>query len=185
MRLLSWLNQLQDNRYVTFSANASQQNRYTDEKHYGVLAAYTYVPKVPFAQHLALEFGTSVERQDNISQRFLTVAQVPSSQTRDQQFDLTVAGAYIQTMIEPVSWLRITPAWRLDRVSGDFTDHLVATQAKANDYGNISQPKLSVAVLPAEDWTLFANWGRTFQIGLGSGSYLIPPRQVSLQLKMD
>lgn len=180
LRLLSWLNQLQDNRYVTFSANTSQQNRYTDEKHYGVLAVYTYVPKVSFAQHLALEFGSSVERQDNISQRFLTVAQVPGRQTRDQQFDLTVAGAYVQTMIEPVSWLRITPAWRVDKVSGDFTDHLLTTQAKANDYGNISQPKLSVAVLPADNWTLFANWGRTFQIGVGSGSYLIPPRQLDL-----
>ena len=49
-----------------------------------------------------------------------------------------------------------------------------------NDYGSIDQSKLSVAIIPAEGLTLYGNWGRTFQIGLGSGAYLVPPRQVDL-----
>ena len=127
-----------------------------------------------------LEAGGNVEWQDNRSLRWLSVARVPTSQTRDQQYDLTVGGAYVQAIVEPAPWLRITPAWRLDWVGGSFRNRLNATAAPVNDYGTISQPKLSVAVLPADGVTLYGNWGRTFQIGLGSGAYLIPPRQLDL-----
>lgn len=177
LRVLSWLNQLEDNRYVTYSANVAQQNRYTEEDHYGALASVSYEPKVSYLHRLLIETGGSVEIQDNISKRFLTKEQAPTSQTRDQEFDLTVTGAYIQTMLEPVKWLRITPAWRVDKVTGDFTNNLSNLTASANDYGTISQPKLSLAIFPISELTLFANWGRTFQVGVGSGAYLIPPRQ--------
>ncbi|SUI69462.1 TonB-dependent receptor [Shewanella morhuae] len=177
LRILSWLNQFEDNRYVTYSANVAQQNRYTEEEHYGALASVSFEPAVSYLHRLFIETGASVEVQDNISKRFLTKEQVATSQTRDQKFDLTITGAYVQTMLEPTKWLRVTPAWRVDQVRGDFTDNLNDLTASANDYGTISQPKLSIAVFPITDLTLFANWGRTFQIGVGSGSYLIPPRQ--------
>ncbi|MDX3772630.1 TonB-dependent receptor [Chromatiaceae bacterium AAb-1] len=176
-----WLNRLKDDRFVKFSAAEYQQNRYTSEVHYGALSAITFEPQINGLNRLFIEAGASIEVQDNISKRYLTVERVPLNQTRDQQFDLTVKGAYLQMMMEPLSWLRITPAWRLDRVNGDFTDLLTEVQADINDYGTISQPKLSVALLPAEQVTVFANWGRTFQIGVGSGAYLIPPRQVDLE----
>ena len=177
LRVLSWLNQLDDNRYVTYSINASQQNRYTEEEHYGALASVTFEPKLSYMHRVTIETGASIEIQENISKRFLTNERVPVSQTRDQNFDLKVTGVFLQTVLEPVPWLRITPAWRLDRVSGGFSDNLNSIDATANDYGTISQPKLSMAVIATSELTLFANWGRTFQIGLGSGSYLIPPRQ--------
>lgn len=179
-KTLTWLNKLDDDRFTKYSAAASQQNRYMKEDHYGVLSALTFEPRLDTMHRLFIEAGASIEIQDNISKRYLTSKQIITSQTRDQSFELTVKGAYVQTMIEPVSWLRITPAWRLDRVSGNFTDHLASQEASANDYGTISQPKLSVALLPTDNLTLFANWGKTFQIGVGSGAYLIPPRQIDL-----
>lgn len=127
-----------------------------------------------------LEAGGNAEWQDNRSARWLSVERVPTSQTRDQQFDLSVGGVYVQAIIEPVNWLRITPAYRIDWVGGNFHNQLNNSSAPINDYGSIDQPKLSVAILPTDGVTLYGNWGKTYQIGLGSGAYLIPPRQIDL-----
>lgn len=175
----AYFNRLRDDRYVKFSAGASQQRRLTEEDHYGLSNALHWHGDIG-GMNLMLEAGQDVQWQDNRSLRWLSVARVPTSQTRDQQFDLTVGGAYVQAIIEPAQWLRITPSYRIDWVGGDFANRLGKTVAPINDYGSIDQPKLSVAILPADGVTLYGNWGRTFQIGLGSGAYLIPPRTVDL-----
>lgn len=174
-----YYNRLRDDRYVKFSAGASQQRRLTQEDHYGLSSALHWHGDIG-GMALMLEAGGDVQWQDNRSLRWLSVERVPTSQTRDQQFDLTVGGVYVQAIIEPAPWLRITPAWRIDWVGGTFENRLNSTTAPINDYGSIDQPKLSVAILPVEGLTLYGNWGKTFQIGLGSGAYLIPPRAVDL-----
>jgi iron complex outermembrane receptor protein len=171
----AWFNRLRDDRFVKFSAGASQQRRLTEEDHYGIMSALHWHGELG-GMSLMLEAGGDVQWQDNRSLRWLSVARVPTSHTRNQQFDLTVGGAYVQAILEPAPWLRITPAYRIDKVSGDFANRLNNSAAPINDYGTIDQPKLSVAILPVEGLTLYGNWGRTFQIGLGSGAYLIPPR---------
>ncbi|WP_417610663.1 TonB-dependent receptor [Parasphingorhabdus sp.] len=176
---MAYYNRLRDDRYVKYSVGASQQRRLTEEDHYGVSSAlhwHSAISGVPFM----FEAGGNIEWQDNRSARWLAVERVPTSQTRDQQFDLSVGGVYVQANIEPADWLRITPAYRIDWVGGNFSNLLNNTTAPINDYGSIDQPKLSVAVFPADGVTLYGNWGKTFQIGLGSGAYLIPPRQVDL-----
>ncbi|MGC1271872.1 MAG: TonB-dependent receptor [Croceibacterium sp.] len=175
----AWANVLRDDRYVKFSANASQQRRLTQEDHQGLATALHWHGMLG-AMPLMLEAGGSVEWQDNRSLRWLAVNRVATSQTRDQQYDLTVGGAYVQAVLEPADWLRITPAWRVDWVGGSFHNRLAGSSAPINHYGSIDQPKLSVAVLPAAGVTLYGNWGKSFQIGLGSGAYLIAPRVVDL-----
>lgn len=175
----AYFNRLRDDRYVKFSAGASQQRRLTQEDHYGASSALHWHGDI-VGMPLMLEAGGDVQWQDNRSLRWLSVNRVPTSQTRDQQFDLTVGGAYVQAIIEPAPWLRITPAYRVDWVGGSFANRLSNTTAPINDYGSIDQPKLSVAILPVDGLTLYGNWGKTFQIGLGSGAYLIPPRAADL-----
>jgi iron complex outermembrane receptor protein len=175
----AYVSTLRDDRYVKFSAGTSQQRRLTREDHWGAMSALHWhgdVAGVP----LMLEAGGDVQWQDNESLRWLSVTRVATSQTRHQQYDLTVGGAYVQAVIEPAEWLRITPAYRIDWGGGDFANRLNGSTAPINDYGSIDQPKLSVALLPVEGVTLYGNWGRTYQIGLGSGAYLIPPRSVDL-----
>ncbi len=180
VKTLVWLNTLDDDRFVKFSAATSQQNRVTQEQHYGASSTLGFVPQVDGLAHLQLELGASIEKQDNESRRYLAKERVITSQTRDQHYDLSVAGVYAQLSVEPVSWLRFTPSWRLDKVDGDFQDFRAKTTADINDYGTISQPKLALAILASDDVTFFSNWGRSFQIGAGSGAYLIPPRLVDL-----
>ncbi|MEN9683528.1 MAG: hypothetical protein RLZZ427_1279 [Pseudomonadota bacterium] len=176
---MAYHNRLRDDRYVKFSATAAQQRRLTEEDHTGMTSTLHWHGD-PAGLPTMLEAGGTVEWQNNRSLRWLTAARVPTSQTRDQQFDLTVGGVYVQAIVEPAKWLRITPAYRIDWVGGAFHNRLNHTTAPINHYGRIAQPKLSVAVIPADALTLYANWGKTFQIGLGSGAYLIPPRQVDL-----
>lgn len=176
----AYANSLNDNRYVRFSANVAQQRRLTEEWQYGGTLALHYQPRVAFLHRLMIEAGGDVQVQDNQSLRWLTNRRVPISQTRDQSFGMTVYGGYLQAAIEPTAWLKITPAWRLDRVSGHFTNRLTGTTAPINDYGTISQPKLSVAITPGGGVTLYGNYGRTFQIGVGAGAYLVAPRTANL-----
>ncbi|WP_206598605.1 TonB-dependent receptor [Croceicoccus estronivorus] len=174
-----YFNRLRDDRYVKFSAGASQQRRLTEEDHYGILSALHWHGDIG-GMPVMLEVGGDVQWQDNRSLRWLAVERVATSQTRDQQYDLTVGGFYVQAILEPAPWLRITPAYRIDWVGGNFENRLNDTGAPINDYGSIDQPKLSIAILPAEGVTLYGNWGKTYQIGLGSGAYLIPPRAIDL-----
>lgn len=175
----AYFNRLRDDRYVKFSAQASQQRRLTKEDHRGIASALHWHGSLG-GMMLMLEAGGDVEWQDNRSLRWLSVRRAPTTQTRSQQFDLTVGGAYVQAIIEPAPWLRITPAYRIDWVGGHFDNRLNGSFAPINDYGSIDQPKLSVAVMPLDGLTLYGNWGKTFQIGLGSGAYLIPPRGADL-----
>lgn len=161
-----------DDRYVRFSANVAQQQRLTDENHYGVVTGLHWHA----ADWLMAEAGGDVQWQHNESLRWTTNRRIITAATRDQDFDLTVGGGYVQTIVTPSSWLTITPAWRIDRVSGRFTNRLNGLSYPINDYGSISQPKMSVAVTPITGLTAYGNFGRTFQIGAGSGAYVVPPR---------
>ncbi|WP_294277131.1 TonB-dependent receptor [uncultured Sphingomonas sp.] len=161
-----------DNRYVRFSANVAQQQRLTDEQHYGVVTGLHWHA----ADWLMAEAGGDVQWQHNQSLRWTTNRRIITAATRNQDFDLTVGGGYVQAIVTPVRWLTVTPAWRIDRVGGHFTNQLNGLSYPVNDYGTISQPKLSVAVTPVPGLTAYGNFGRTFQIGAGSGAYVVPPR---------
>ncbi|MFN3433418.1 MAG: TonB-dependent receptor [Sphingomonas sp.] len=176
----AYANGLDDDRYVRFSAAVAQQRRLTREQQYGGMATLHYHPQVAFLHRLMLEAGGDVQVQDNESLRWLTQERRITSQTRDQAFDLTVAGGYVQAVVEPTSWLSITPGWRLDTVSGHLDNRLNGQRYPINGYGTISQPKISVAITPITGVTAYGNYGRTFQIGVGAGAYKIPPRTTDL-----
>lgn len=53
-----------------------------------------------------------MEHQANRSLRYNTVEQVRVKQTRDQDFDFDVYGAYLQTVIRPTDALKLVPGYR-------------------------------------------------------------------------
>jgi iron complex outermembrane receptor protein len=175
-----WLNTLNDDRWVRFSLAQPQQRRTTEEKHYGARTSLTYRPQVSWLRDLALEGGLDTEQQRNRSERFTTVERNPVVQTRDQRFDYNSYGAYVQAVIKPVESLKIIPAYRVDRVEGDYTDELADADYAINDYGTIEQPKISLVYTPIESLSLYGNWGRSFQIGTGAAAYKVPPRTTDL-----
>ena len=176
----SYVNVLDDDRFVKFSAAVSQQERLTDEKHYGAITTLTWRPAVPQLDDFALETGFDLQRQDNASRRFLDTDRVRQSQTRDQQFSLNNYGGYAQLVVKPVRWLKLMPGVRVDSYDGDFLNRLTGLPASINDYGSIWQPKIAAQVTPMEGYDLYGNWGRSAQIGLAAGSFKIPPRVTDL-----
>jgi iron complex outermembrane receptor protein len=173
---LSWaatayLNRYDDRRWVTFSGSVAQQERYTQESHTGVRTTLSWRPKVAALHEFALEGGFDAERQDNRSERYTGSQRVRGTQTRDQAWIFNTVGAYVQAVLRPVPRLKVVPAFRVDRVSGHFANRLAGTTAPVNDYGNIAQPKFSVVWTPWDGQAAYANWGRTFQVGIGSASY--------------
>ncbi len=168
----AYANRIDDDRYVRFSAAVPQQRRLTRERQRGLIAAAHWHA----AGWLMAEAGGDVQWQDNRSLRWTAVRRVLTAATRDQAFTQTVGGGYFQAIVTPLAWLTVTPAWRIDRTGGRFTNRLNGLSYRANRYGTISQPKLSAAITPVAGITAYGNYGRTFQIGAGSGAYVVPPR---------
>ena len=169
----AYLNRIEDQRWVKFSAGVSQQERIVDETHYGVLSTLTWRAGKTALGNLSVEGGLSVERQENKSLRYNTIDRVRQAKTRDQDFDFDIAGVYAQAVLEPVEKLRIVPAFRVDSVGGAYVDNRTGVPAAVNDYGLIRQPKLSVIYALTDTASVYANWGRTFQVGVGAGAYKV------------
>ncbi|WQG60068.1 TonB-dependent receptor [Pseudomonas sp. RTB3] len=182
---LSWsaktyLNTFDDRRWTQYWRTSAQQERDAYETQYGALTSLTWRPVVSGLYHFALEGGTDIQRQQNTSERYRTLDRARQAQTRDQQFDFNTVGAYVQAEIQPFESLKIIPAYRVDRIQGDFTNAMTGTDYAINDYGLIKQPKLSVVYSPWNVASVYANWGRTFQVGTGAAAYKIPPRDTDL-----
>jgi iron complex outermembrane receptor protein len=162
-------NALDDHRYVTFSAEVRQQERTIEESHTGASTTLTWRPM----GQLRVVGGLDTERQDNASQRWFTAQEVRQAQTRDQQFDLNTVGGFVQAIYKPVAALTITPALRVDRLTGSYTNLLNGRVYGINDYGLIRQPKLSAVYRIDDDYSVYGNYGRTFQIGIGTATYKV------------
>jgi iron complex outermembrane receptor protein len=166
-------NELNERRYVSFSAAVRQQERTMVENHTGASTTLTWRPAASPIGQLRVVAGLDTEHQDNESQRYLTLNQVRQSQTRDQQFDLNTTGGFVQAIYKPFADLTITPALRVDKLTGSYTNLLNGRVYGINHYGLIRQPKLSAVYRIDDTYSVYGNFGRTFQIGIGTATYKV------------
>jgi iron complex outermembrane receptor protein len=176
-----YVNSFEDQRFVRFSAGVSQQERRADETQWGARGSLRWEAPAGPLHALTLEAGAEYQGQDVVSRRYLTNRRVRTAQTRDQSYDLTNTGLYAQAVIEPTAQLKLIPGYRVDWIDGDYRDWRTGVTAPAFDYGAIGQPKFSAIWTPRPDLMVYGNYGRTFQIGAGSGAYRIPPRILELE----
>ncbi|WIF69045.1 TonB-dependent receptor [Metapseudomonas otitidis] len=167
-------NRYEDDRKVTFTSyavgNAPRQRRQWDERQTGLLSNLTWAS----TDWLTLDGGINLEHQDNEYRRYRYSYSVPTNFDappariqNDDAYTLDNFGTYVQAVIQPTEQLKIIPAYRLDRFSGE-TELPGGIKADLQDYGWIRQPKLSVVYSLTPDLNVYANWGRTFQILTGS-----------------
>jgi iron complex outermembrane recepter protein len=168
-----YLNDLADRRFVKYSAGVAQQERIVAETHTGASTTLTWRGGKTAIGDLSVMGGVDAEHQDNRSQRYNTLNQVRQTRTRDQAFEFDTAGAFVQAVIKPFAGLTLTPAFRVDRIDGTYTNQLNGRTYDANDYGNIKQPKLSAVYALADGYSAYGNWGRSFQVGVGTASYKV------------
>lgn len=175
-------NRYEDDRRVTFSdlpaGNAPRQRRIWDETQTGMLATLTWQA----GDALTLEGGVNHERQDNgyRRERFdyaepTDFHAAPARIQNDDRHTFDNSGAYVQAVYRPIDALKIVPAYRVDRFDGR-TRLLDGVTAPLQRYGTIGQPKLSVVYAPTGEASVYANWGRTFQVltGATAPAYLTP-----------
>jgi hypothetical protein len=94
----------------------------------------------------------------------------PVTTSNDDSHTLDNFGAYVQAIIKPNASWKIVPAIRTDSFKGHTTLNATGQTFPLQDYGWINQPKLSVVYSPSPAFSLYGNWGRTFQIVTGSRS---------------
>lgn len=171
-----YYNDYEDDRKVTYTryavGNAPRQRRQWDERQTGLLSNLSWVS----TEWLTLDGGINFEHQDNQYRRYRYDYSVPTDFDttpariqNDDSYSLDNVGAYLQAVIQPTEKLKIIPAFRVDRFYGE-TDLASGVEADLQDYGTIQQPKLSVIYSLTPSISLYANWGRTFQILTGSSS---------------
>jgi len=177
-----YYNGYEDDRRITFSdlptGNAPRQRRIWDESQYGLLSTLTWNA----SELLTLEGGLNYEQQDNRYQRLrYSYAEptdfwtAPARIQNDERHSFDNWGAYVQAIYQPIEALKIVPAYRVDRYSGD-TRLVDGSRGPLQRYGNIEQPKLSVVYALTPSANVYANWGRTAQVLTGgtAPAYLTP-----------
>ncbi|XXT19395.1 TonB-dependent receptor [Sorangium sp. So ce429] len=166
-------------RWVRFDPDLDQQLRIEDDRQYGAISVLTYRAREPRALDLTVEWGVDYQLQDSRYRRIPTVDRARQGAAfRDEDFDLHAVGSYLQASARPLEPIRLVAALRADRLAGTGS-FLEQPEGEAprmvdrdlNDYGFIWQPKASVMVTPVKGQSVYANYGRSFQIGTGKGAY--------------
>lgn len=172
-------NVFDDQRMVKFEPVFAQVKRDRDEVQYGAITSLTYHPTINWLEDFSIESGFDFQQQENKYQQYRTtngVARTPFNSTNlrnSEQWNFLVYGGYTQAVIKPTKWLKITPGYRADQIDGDFTNLRPGSVGtyRVNDYGTISQPKIGAVITPLDGYSLYGNWGRTFQVGVGSATF--------------
>ena len=173
-------NRLNDKRYIKFPDSSRQEFRQVRERHVGASVNLTHQLGSTALGKATLIAGIDTERQDNISFRQRPIEEGSVGQSvvprRDHNYLFNTVGAFAQVVIKPDDRWTVTPALRVDRIDGeghiifDTTAALIGTWP-INDYGLIKQPKISASYRVTDSGTVYANWGRTFQVGTGRAAY--------------
>jgi iron complex outermembrane receptor protein len=179
-----------EGRFVKFEPAFQQAERQRDETQYGAITSLTYHPDVKWLDDFSLETGFDFQQQENQYQQYRTIDRTrvrlrngnllysPSDYTRnDESWDFLNYGGYIQAVIKPTRWLKITPGYRADAIDSDGLINRstgTAVHFPVNDYGMIHQPKIGAVITPIDGYSLYGNWGRTFQVGLGAATFRNP-----------
>ncbi len=178
-----YFNSYQDDRRVTFTNfagdNSPRQRRIWDEDQFGFISTLTLRAN----DKVTIDGGVNVERQDNRFQRFrynfstpTNFNATPASTSNDDTYTLNNVGAYVQAVIKPIESLKIIPGIRTDKFTGDTRINTTGVTAPLQNSGWINQPKLSMVYDLNKATSIYANWGRTFQVLTGSRApaYLTP-----------
>jgi len=177
-----YYNKYEDDRRVTFTSNpagsAPRQRRLWDEKQVGFLSNLTW----RLSEQVTFDGGVNAEQQDNgygrlrFSYALPTDFSTPVQIQNNDRYSFDNVGAYVQAIYKPFDALKIVPGYRVDKFTGHTLAGTSGIEGRLQDSSWIDQPKLSMVYSPLESVSVYANWGRTFQVLTGSGgpAYLVP-----------
>ncbi len=172
-----YFNHYDDDRRVTFTDsparslnNLPRQRRVWDEDQTGLMSTATWRASAAWT----VDGGIQLEHQKNLYQRLRYAYAVPTRfenpthVSNDDRYTLDNVGLYVQGIYKASDRLKIIPGVRLDKFNGHASLSPSGVTGPLQDYGWIKQPKLSMVYSVSEAASVYANWGRTFQILTGS-----------------
>ncbi|MCC6916170.1 MAG: TonB-dependent receptor [Nitrosomonas sp.] len=178
-----YYNAIKDDRHITYNSYSAgtspRQRRLWNEEHIGWINTLTW----QISKQVIVDGGFNYEHQNNRYRRYRyhyavpTDFFIPASISNDDSYTFNNFGAYVQAIIKPTESWKIIPAFRTDNFKGHTTLNTTGLNTyPLQDYGWINQPKLSVVYSPSQAFSIYGNWGRTFQIVTGSRNpaYLTP-----------
>lgn len=180
-------NHLNDDRYIKFPDSSRQEFRQLKEQHVGASVNFSRKMGQTSFGETTIIGGLDTERQDNINFRERPIEIGSTGQSvvprRNHQYLFNTIGGFVQAVLKPNDRWTITPAYRVDKVTGegvisyDTTASFIGTWP-INNYGLIKQPKISTSYKVTDASTVYGNWGRTFQVGTGRAAYQTSAYQV-------
>jgi iron complex outermembrane receptor protein len=162
-------------RWVRFTAAGAQQERLEDERQRGALAQLTWRPAALAAHAVVLSGGADWQAQDNVQQRYRTADRVREATLRDYDFTFGNGGGYVRADARLAGRLALDAGLRLDRVTGEFRNRQTNAALPVIAYGWIPQPKASATLTLAPGYSVYGNYGRSFQVGTGPAAYGTQP----------
>jgi iron complex outermembrane recepter protein len=157
--------ELERTRWARWSMAGSQSETLQDDKQYGAISNLTFETEDWGIRKLKLEWGLDFQHQDNLQTRWNTKDRVRQGDPfRDWDFSQQYVGSYIQADGEILSWLRLIGGLRVDNFGGELHNCISDTKSDMLDMDLIWQPKIGAIITPIQGYSLFANYGRTFQL---------------------
>jgi iron complex outermembrane receptor protein len=164
-----------DIEWVKFTAVANQQERVEDEHQNGLMSVMNW----NIDPDWLVQWGVDYEAQNNLHQRFVSnQRQRTGVVSRNHQFDFDHYGSYLQVENQTTDKLHWNAGIRVNRYSGDFINLVNNQQRDINDYGTLTQPVAGITYQAISSLSIFANWGKTYQIGNGISAYALPGKDV-------
>lgn len=161
----TYTQELERTRWCKWSDDGDQSERYSDDTQYGAVSTLTYEVENMGIDRLKLDWGLDFQYQDNVEQRWVTDNRVrEGGPTRDWDFNQSYIGSYIRADGDINRFLRLVGALRVDYFSGDFENILTDTESDMLDLDFIWQPKVGAVITPVNGYSLYANYGKTFQL---------------------
>jgi iron complex outermembrane receptor protein len=152
-------------RWARFSLAGTQQEEINQTRNTGIIANLSHAnSNIPGFDRVTFNIGADYTNFSATVRHYNTENRVRQDIFRDWDFDWNSWGAYVSADGEVNKWLRLTAALRSDSFSGDFTNILAGQQSGMVDLKNILQPKIGAILTPADNYSVYANWGRTFQL---------------------
>lgn len=152
-------------RWARFSLAGTQQEQVNYTKNTGLIANASHInSNIPGFEHVTFNIGVDYTRFSATDRRYDTDNRVRQDIFRDWDFDWNSWGAYVSADSDVNKWLRLVAALRMDSFSGSLTNILADQRTSMVDLKNIMQPKIGAVITPLPDYSVYANWGRTFQL---------------------
>ncbi len=153
-------------RWARFDETWGQSERMRDESDYGGIANLVYEEHFSgfLLNSVKLSCGADYELQDNAYMRYNTVDRVRQSLHSGWEYTSHNEGGFFQADATVMKIVRILAGTRADRFNGEFTSKKTENRTDMVDFGIIWQPKIGAIITPITGYSLYANWGRTFQL---------------------